>query len=119
MGLRRWSMSAASVPSIKELARHTALKVAEEVARRVLSMKTTGEIRGSNGVVEASPGYQYFYTTETSDDTLPTVRTVTPPAGAIGIGDNARIVVRFSEPVNPLTTFTPSFCAARAVSFIS
>jgi phosphotransferase system enzyme I (PtsI) len=46
MGLRRWSMSAASVPSIKELARHTPLAVAEEVARRVLTMKTMGEVRG-------------------------------------------------------------------------
>src|SRR3954452_9918145 len=46
MGLRRWSMSPASVPSIKELARRTPLPVAEEVARRVLAMKTTGEVRG-------------------------------------------------------------------------
>ena len=46
MGLRRWSMSPASVPSIKELARRTPLPLAEDVARRVLSMKTTGEIRG-------------------------------------------------------------------------
>jgi phosphotransferase system enzyme I (PtsI) len=46
MGLRRWSMSPATVPSIKELARRTPLALAQEVARRVLSMKTTGEIRG-------------------------------------------------------------------------
>ena len=39
-------MSPATVPSIKELARRTPLALAQEVARRVLSMKTTGEIRG-------------------------------------------------------------------------
>ena len=46
MGLRRWSMSPAAVPPIKELVRHLSLPLAEEVTRRELSMHTTGEIRG-------------------------------------------------------------------------
>jgi phosphoenolpyruvate-protein phosphotransferase len=46
MGLRRWSMSPAAVPPIKELVRHTALPVAEQISQRVLAMHTTGEIRG-------------------------------------------------------------------------
>jgi phosphoenolpyruvate-protein phosphotransferase len=46
MGLRRMSMSPAFVPSIKEVARHTTLETAREVAGRVLTMHTVGEIRG-------------------------------------------------------------------------
>ena len=46
MGLRRLSMSPAAVPTIKELVRRTPLSVAEDIARRVLKMSTTGEIRG-------------------------------------------------------------------------
>jgi phosphoenolpyruvate-protein kinase (PTS system EI component) len=46
MGLRRFSMSPAAVPTLKEVVRRTPLAVAEEIAQRVLTMKTTGEIRG-------------------------------------------------------------------------
>ncbi len=46
MGLRRLSMSPAFVPSIKELVRRTTLPVAETIARRVLTLRTVGEIRG-------------------------------------------------------------------------
>ena len=46
MGLRRFSMSPAAVPTLKEVVRRTPLAVAEEIAERVLAMKTTGEIRG-------------------------------------------------------------------------
>ena len=46
MGLRRLSMSPAAVPTIKELVRRTPLSVAEDIAKRVLKMSTTGEIRG-------------------------------------------------------------------------
>jgi phosphoenolpyruvate-protein phosphotransferase len=46
MGLRRFSMSPAFVPSIKELVRRTQLELAKEVAQRVLDMKTVGEVRG-------------------------------------------------------------------------
>jgi phosphotransferase system enzyme I (PtsI) len=46
MGLRRLSMNPASVPTIKEVVRRTPLHVAEEITRRVLTMQTTGEIRG-------------------------------------------------------------------------
>jgi phosphoenolpyruvate-protein phosphotransferase len=46
MGLRRFSMSPALIPPLKELIRRTTLPVAEEIAARVLKMKTFGEIRG-------------------------------------------------------------------------
>src|SRR6516164_6082405 len=45
MGLRRFSMSPAFVPSLKELIRHTTLKTCEEIATRVLGMRTFAEIR--------------------------------------------------------------------------
>jgi phosphoenolpyruvate-protein phosphotransferase len=46
MGLRKLSMSPAFVPPIKEMVRRTRLDVAREVARRVLDMRTVGEVRG-------------------------------------------------------------------------
>src|SRR5262249_28229263 len=46
MGLKRWSMSPAFVPTIKELARRTELPAAQEIARKVLRMRTVGEVRG-------------------------------------------------------------------------
>ena len=46
MGLRRFSMSPALVPPLKELIRRTTLGVARETAERVLHMQTFGEVRG-------------------------------------------------------------------------
>jgi phosphoenolpyruvate-protein kinase (PTS system EI component) len=46
MGLRRLSMSPSFVPAIKEVVRHTSLKLAEGIAQRVLAMHTVGEVRG-------------------------------------------------------------------------
>jgi phosphoenolpyruvate-protein kinase (PTS system EI component) len=46
MGLTRLSMSPAFVPSLKELVRRSTLPVAQKIAKRVLHMKTFGEIRG-------------------------------------------------------------------------
>jgi phosphoenolpyruvate-protein phosphotransferase len=46
MGLRRFSMSPAFVPSIKEMVRRTPIAAAREVAGRALTMNTIGEIRG-------------------------------------------------------------------------
>jgi phosphoenolpyruvate-protein phosphotransferase len=46
MGLRRLSMSPAFVPTLKEVARHTTLRAAEAITRRVLSLTTAGAIRG-------------------------------------------------------------------------
>jgi phosphoenolpyruvate-protein phosphotransferase len=46
MGLRRFSMSPAFVPSLKEVARHTTLRIAEAITRRVLTMTTAGAVRG-------------------------------------------------------------------------
>src|SRR5262249_37886754 len=46
LGLRKFSMSPAFVPSIKEMVRRTTLRTALEIAERVLRMTTVGEIRG-------------------------------------------------------------------------
>jgi phosphoenolpyruvate-protein kinase (PTS system EI component) len=46
MGLSRFSMSPAFVPSIKEMVRRTRQGVARDVAERVLRMRTQGEVRG-------------------------------------------------------------------------
>jgi phosphoenolpyruvate-protein phosphotransferase len=46
MGLRRFSMSPALVPPLKELVRRTTLPAARVTAERVLHMNTFGEIRG-------------------------------------------------------------------------
>lgn len=46
MGLRRFSMSPAFVPSIKELVRCANADTAQEIAQRVLALKTFGEVRG-------------------------------------------------------------------------
>lgn len=46
MGLRHLSMSPAFIPSIKEVLRRTTQEKALEIAQRVLSMNTSGEIRG-------------------------------------------------------------------------
>jgi phosphoenolpyruvate-protein phosphotransferase len=46
MGLRRLSMSPAFVPTIKEMVRCTDFAKAQEVAAKVLRMKTAGEVRG-------------------------------------------------------------------------
>jgi phosphoenolpyruvate-protein kinase (PTS system EI component) len=46
MGLRRLSMSPAFVPTLKEVARHTTRRIAEAIARRVLTLTTAGAVRG-------------------------------------------------------------------------
>jgi phosphotransferase system enzyme I (PtsI) len=46
MGLRQFSMSPGFVPTIKEMVRRSKLSAAQEVTRRVLAMRTVGEVRG-------------------------------------------------------------------------
>jgi phosphotransferase system enzyme I (PtsI) len=46
MGLTRFSMSPAFVPSIKVMVRRTSIEAAREIAGRVLTMNTIGEVRG-------------------------------------------------------------------------
>jgi phosphoenolpyruvate-protein kinase (PTS system EI component) len=46
LGMRRFSMSPALVPGLKELIRRTTMPDAREVAEKVLTMRTIGEIRG-------------------------------------------------------------------------
>jgi phosphotransferase system enzyme I (PtsI) len=45
MGLRRFSMSPAFVPTIKELARSSSLAIGEQVAHRALRLRTIREVR--------------------------------------------------------------------------
>jgi phosphoenolpyruvate-protein phosphotransferase len=45
MGLRRFSMSPAFLPPLKELVRQATLPIAEQVAQRVLAMRTFAEVR--------------------------------------------------------------------------
>jgi phosphoenolpyruvate-protein phosphotransferase len=45
MGLRRFSMSPALIPTVKEMIRRTPLAAAEEVCKEVLRMKTVNEVR--------------------------------------------------------------------------
>jgi hypothetical protein len=46
----------------------------------------------------------FFFTTGTgTDNTSPQVLSVSPPNGAMNVGVNAQIRVRFDEPINPLT----------------
>jgi phosphotransferase system enzyme I (PtsI) len=46
MGLRQFSMSAAFIPSIKELLTHLTVRKTRELLDRVLRMKTAGQIQG-------------------------------------------------------------------------
>jgi phosphoenolpyruvate-protein phosphotransferase (PTS system enzyme I) len=45
MGLRSFSMSSAFIPTIKDLAAHFTTAQAEELARRAMDLKTTGQIK--------------------------------------------------------------------------
>jgi hypothetical protein len=67
------------------------------------SFQTTVGIHGANGIAQQNPGWWHFQTGSASDTTAPTVRAMTPPQGAVNVGDNAGLVVRFSEPINPQT----------------
>jgi phosphoenolpyruvate-protein phosphotransferase len=62
MGLRRLSMSPAFVPSIKELARSSTSRQADEVARRVLGMSTVGSVRAylSRKTTEVCPNVAFL-----------------------------------------------------------
>jgi len=63
---------------------------------------TTG-LRDLDGTAPTSTVIRFF-TTGTAADTLPPmVVSVTPPSGAVNIGINASIRVRFNESINPLT----------------
>jgi large repetitive protein len=44
-----------------------------------------------------------FETGTASDTVAPQVKSITPPNQAVNVGNNANVVVRFSEPINPIT----------------
>lgn len=53
--------------------------------------------------------FQFTFTTGGgADTTAPTVTSVTPASGAVGIGRNAVVTLRFSEPIDPSTAVTNS-----------
>jgi phosphoenolpyruvate-protein phosphotransferase len=66
MGLRRFSMSPAFVPTIKELVRCSQLAVAEQIARRALRLHTAGEVRSflSRKTRETCPNVAFLDTTK-------------------------------------------------------
>ena len=45
MGLRRFSMSPAFVPTIKEVVRSSSLQIGEQVAHRALRLRTMRDVR--------------------------------------------------------------------------
>src|SRR5205823_12510197 len=54
-------------------------------------------ITSVGGVAQPVASYWSYFLTGTATDTVvPTVKSVTPANGTINVGDNARIVVRFS-----------------------
>ena len=52
----------------------------------------------TSAVVPGSPGSEAAVAS-----LAPTVRSLTPPDGAVNVGNNAPVIVRFSEPINPTT----------------
>ncbi len=64
----------------------------------------TNDIRDLNGVGPVFTTSSVFLTPGTQEDTTPpTVLAVTPPDGAVEVGVNAHVRVRFDEAINPLT----------------
>jgi YD repeat-containing protein len=64
---------------------------------------TTG-LQGVNGLALQFAGTYLSFTTGAGTDTVnPTVVLVSPPNGAVNVGDNANIRVRFSKTINPFT----------------
>ena len=67
------------------------------------AVEVTTAVRDLDGVAPAARLVSRFTTGAGDDLVPPTVVGVTPPDGAIGVGVNASLRVRFDEPVNPLT----------------
>jgi methionine-rich copper-binding protein CopC len=65
-------------------------------------------VRDVQGTSATNTPILYFVTGPTADTTVPTVRTVTPPGDATGIGLNAPVRLRFSEAINPRTVTAAS-----------
>ena len=65
--------------------------------------QVTTNVRDLNGQALGSTYTSYFTTGAETDNIRPQVIFVTPPQGAVGVGINAGIRVRFDEPVNPLS----------------
>ena len=63
-------------------------------------------VQDTNGLALTSQYTAYFTTGTTIDTTQPSVTTITPPTGSIGVGVNAEVYLHFSKPINPLTVST-------------
>ena len=64
------------------------------------------QVNGARGLDDASGFFTLSasFTTGVGEDTgAPSVLSISPPDGAIEVGVNTRVTVRFDEPVNPLT----------------
>lgn len=62
----------------------------------------TNGLRDLQGTAATTSSF-YFYTGAASDSTNPSVSSIAPPAGAIGVGVNASIRITFNEAINPLS----------------
>lgn len=61
-------------------------------------------LQGTNGLtLPFAQDVAFFFTGAGPDTVAPVVLSVSPPNGAVNVGDNAQIEVAFNEPVNPLT----------------
>jgi hypothetical protein len=62
----------------------------------------TSGVLGTNGQAYSTNAW-YFMTGSGTDTVPPAVVSVSPPNGAVNVGDNIEVHVVFSKPVNPLT----------------
>ncbi|MGH8566428.1 MAG: Ig-like domain-containing protein [Gammaproteobacteria bacterium] len=86
----------------------------------ILSLSTA--VRDLDGEALPFGFFRFFQTGADTDAVRPLVVAVSPPAGAVGVGINAGIRVRFDEPINPLTVTEESIrvgdgTAACTISF--
>ena len=66
------------------------------------SCVTSSSLQGLNGI--AAQAYSVsFFTGSGPDTVVPILSSLSPPNGAVNVGDNAEIRLIFSKPVNPLT----------------
>jgi large repetitive protein len=66
-------------------------------------LNLTSNIRDLDGTAQTFLFQRFLTTGTTTDNTAPQVLSVTPPDGAIAVGVNANIRVRFDEAINPLS----------------
>ncbi|TPW13547.1 MAG: hypothetical protein FD127_1961, partial [Acidimicrobiaceae bacterium] len=81
-------------------------------ASTVINVRFTVTIADVGGATLAAQTSYNFTTGAANDAVAPTVIAVSPVAGSTGIGTNAPIAARFSEPLNPVSVSGASFRVA-------